>query len=333
MITTDTGAADDAGVKERLLRDIALWQADGLIAADTAATLRQRYGLPRFGLGDVLRYLGIVGLIFVTCGILGLVAAIANSPLFGGVVLLLVSAGFGAAGIVYSADRLGRYCWSSRIALVVAVLTFSAGAVVLLHALNVDDAELAFAAGWLVLPALIALAYRFRIGFLLVLALIEFFHWVGSWTSMWGRGTYVMEVQDPRLMAAVAVVVIGVGIWHEQALDERTGRFYAVYESLGLVYLNLSLLILSIERSDATGWIALFTAAAIGQIVLGARLRNPLILGFGVTFAFIDGFTRFYERFWSAWSKGLFFLALGLITFAAGAACEMLLRSRRERQP
>jgi hypothetical protein len=99
---------------------------------------------------------------------------------------------------------------------------------------------------------------------------------------------------------------------------------------MGLVYLNLSLLILTIDfdRPAVAGWVVVFTLAVIGQIVLGARLRNNLILGFGVTFAFIDGFTRFYERFWDAWEKAVFFLALGLVTFAVGAACEFVLRSR-----
>jgi len=186
--------------------------------------------------------------------------------------------------------------------------------------------------GWLILPALVFVAYRFKITFLLVLALIEFFHWVGSWTSMWGRGTYVLEVQDPRLMSAAALAVIGIGVWHEQALADRTGRFFAAYESLGLVYLDLSLLILSIDGPSTAGWVLLFTAATLGEILAGAMLRNPLLLGFGVTFLCIDGFTRFYETFWNSWEKATFFLAIGLLTFGCGAACELALRSARGRE-
>jgi hypothetical protein len=127
--------------------------------------------------------------------------------------------------------------------------------------------------------------------------------------------------------------VIGIGVWHEQALAETTGRFYAAYESLGLVYLNLSLLILSIDSPSASvaPWVLLLTVAAIAQVVVGARLRNSLFVGFGVTFLFIDFFTRFYETFWNAWEKELFFLAIGLVTFAAGAACEYALRLTRSR--
>jgi hypothetical protein len=323
----------DGTVKEQLLRDISLWQSDGLISGDTAALLRQRYDLPRFGLGQVLRYLGIVGLIFLVCGILGLVGAVSGSPLVGSVLLLAVGWGFGAAGVVYSRDRLGRYRWSSKMALTVGVVLMCAGVGLVLGTIGVKAPSIAFAAGWVVLPVLVFVAYRYGITFLLVLALIGFFHWIGSWTSMFGRSTYVFDVQDPRLMSVAALAVIGVGIWHERELADRTGRFYVAYESLGLVYLDMSLLILSIEdwSSNATMtlfWIAAFTVAALGQIVIGARMKNRLMLGFGVTFLFIDGFTRFYESFWQAWTKGVFFLAIGLLTFAAGAACEYALRSR-----
>ncbi len=321
--------ASDASetVSERLLRDITLWQADGLISRDTAAALRERYNLTRFGLGQVLRYLGIVGLIFLVCGVLGLAAAMANSPLVGAVLLLAVGAAFEAAGVVSSRDRLGRYRWSSKIALTLGAILWTVGVGLLLTSLGIAGSSITFIGGWLVLPALVFLAYQFRITFLLVIALIELFHWIGSWTSMWGHSTYVFEVQDPRVMCVAALAVIGVGIWHERELADDTGRFYVAYESLGLVYLNMSLLILSIETGR--WWVAVLTAAALGEIVLGARLKNRLMLGFGVTFLFIDGFTRFYETFWVTWEKGIFFLVIGVVTFAAGAACEFAVRARQ----
>jgi len=329
-----TGAIDGAdaeNVRDRLLRDIAVWQSDGLITAATAATLRERYSLSRFGIGQLMRYLGIAGLIFVVCGIFGLIAAAAESPTVGGVLLLAVGGGFVAAGVSLSRDRLGRYRWSSKMVLTLGVLAASGAVAMLLYAGGLRESTIVFTGGWLVIPVFIALAYRFRITFLLVLGLIEFFHWVGSWTTMWGRSTYVFEVRDAQLMAAAAIGVIAIGVWHEQELADRTGRFFAAYESLGLVYLNMSLLILSIEsRESAAGWIATLTVIATAQVLLGARLRNPLMIGFGVTFLFIDGFTRFYEHFWRAWEKSAFFLSLGLLTFGAGAACEFFLRGREE---
>src|SRR5262249_16079053 len=221
-MTGETSA--DESLRERLLRDIALWQADGLISPQTAATLRDRYGLSRFGLGQVLRYLGIAGLIFIVCGILGLIGAIAASPILGSVLLMAVGAGFGAAGIVYSRDRLGRYRWSSQMATTLAVMLGSGVVVMLVRgaigivlvSFGVDGHRLVFIGGWIVLPLILVLAYRSHITFLLVLALVEFFHWIGSWTTMWGRSTYVLEIQDPKLMAVAASVGVGLRVVRRQ---------------------------------------------------------------------------------------------------------------------
>jgi len=326
--------SDTASVSERLVRDIGVWQADGLISAPAAAVLRERYNLPGFGIGQVLRYLGIIGLIFVVFGIFGLMAAASASEVFSGSVLALVAAAFLAAGVRLAVDKLGRYRWSSRMILALGALMLASAAGLLLHGSGLEDSRLVFALGLLLIPAIGALAYVYRITFLLIVALLGFFHWVGSWETMWGRSTYAPQVQDPKLMALAALAAIGVGLWHERALREQTGRFFAAYESLGLVYLNLSLLILSIDRLVVSGspfmWVLLLTGVTLIEMVAGAGLQNRLILGFGVTFAFINGFTRFYEHFWDSMTKGLFFLAAGLLTLAAGAACEVLLGRMRE---
>ena len=241
-------------------------------------------------------------------------AAASASAVVSGFFLALVAAGFLFAGVRLALDKLGRYRWSSRMVLALGALMFAGAVGLLLHGFDVQDDRLAFTLGLLLIPAIGALAYVYRITFLLIVALLGFFHWVGSWETMWGRSTYALEIQDPRLMALAGLTAIGVGLWHERALREQTGRFFAAYESLGLVYLNLSLLILSIDSPISAGtpfaWVLVLTVVTLVEIVAGAGLQNRLILGFGVTFTFINGFTRFSEHFWNPRAKGLFFLAV-----------------------
>src|SRR5579872_1784199 len=134
MTGVDSTGDNVENVRQRLLRDIAVWQSDGLIPPATAAALRERYGLARFGLGQVMRYLGIAGLVFVICGFLGAVAAISESPVFGGALLLAVGAGFVAAGVYLSRDRLGRYPWSSKVVLTLGVIAATGAVAILLYA-------------------------------------------------------------------------------------------------------------------------------------------------------------------------------------------------------
>jgi hypothetical protein len=158
-------------VRERLAQDVALWQADGLISAETAGLLRQRYDVPGFGFGTLVRYLAIGAGVLIVFGLLGFLAAVAGS------------------------------------AVVVFALLF--------------------------LPVAFALAYRYSLTFLLVLALIALFHWIGSWTAMISRSTYAISVQEPRVMAVAALLAILVGVGHE-GVSWRWPRFHHAWRMVGL---------------------------------------------------------------------------------------------------
>ena len=136
-------------------------------------------------------------------------------------------------------------------------------------------------------------------------------------------------------MSVAALLAVGAGVWHEIYLRERTGRFYQAYEALGLAYLNLSLLILSIfpEGGSQLPWVLAFAAAGIAQIVAGARLHNGLFTGFGVTALAVNLYTRYFEYFWERTHKGVFFLVGGVSLLGAGLACEILLKRIRSTSP
>jgi len=158
---------------------------------------------------------------------------------------------------------------------------------------------------------------------------------VGTWNQMWGRSTYELDIQDPRMMSLAALIAVLVGIYHERDLRYKTGRFFQAYEATGLIYLNLSLLILTIEGNprwgDAGLWIIVLFVASIGQIVAGAALHNSLMTGFGVTTFAVNIYTRYYEAFWHRMHAGIFFLIGGLSLLVTGALCEIALRQTQRK--
>lgn len=315
------------GVRARLADDVQLWLTDGLITPELAAKLRERYQASRFGLVGVVKYLGIAGALFSLFGILGLVAALSRSEVFAGGLLLAVGAGLMAAGLWLARDVRNRYAVSSRAVTTVGAIAAASALGVLADALGVKHADLGFVIGLFAVPVFIGLAYRMRDGFLLVLASLAAMHWVGSWTQMWGHSTYVTEIDQPRVMIVAALALFAVGFWHEQH-QTRFGRFHLVYEAVGLTYLNLSLLVLGIVAHPPLPWVLALTGAALVQIVAGARLHNGLVLGFGVTAAAVDLFTRYFEQFWDKLSLGSFLALGGSVLLASGLAFERARRGR-----
>jgi len=322
-------------VKGRIAQDLGLWLADGLIPKDTHDLLRQRYAVANFDLAQTIKTIGIAGGLFAFFGLLGLVASLSQSLLFGALLLGAVGCGLMATGLKLAADKLDRYATSSKALLLLGVVAASLAVGVGVYEMGVRD-QTVLLSGAVVLIPLFYLAYRNSNQFLLVLALILFFHWVGSWTSMFGRSGYEVDVQDPRIMSLFALIAVAVGVYHERNLRLQTGRFFQAYEALGLVYLNLSLLILSIEgtwrwHQEAT-WAMVLFIVAIAQILAGARLHNSLITGFGVTAFAVNLFTRYFERFWNRMEMGNFFLLGGFGLFAAGYLCETALRKYQARE-
>lgn len=320
-------------VKERLRQDITYWFSDGLIDEKTLNILRERYESARFGWIGVIKYLGIAGGMLSLFGILGLVASAIQSEVFAALILAFLGGSFTFWGLRLAEDMRGRYAVSSKIVLTLGVV-LAGLAVVIFTALIVPERSVVPVTGLVTLPAGFFLAYRYRNTTLLILTLLGMFHWIGAWHSMWGRSTYVFSVQDPYVMIVASLLALAAGIAHERYRYPRTGRFYAAWEAMGLLYLNMSLLILSIwgyGETKAVVCIIIFTAATIAQIVLGAAWQNGLIRGFGTTFFTINIFTRFHEFFWNQLNLGKYLLAGGGLLLAAGICTEFAVEAGRRR--
>src|SRR5262249_23187734 len=148
-------------VRERLAQDVNAWLADGLVPSDTHELLRRRYAARNFGLGQVVKSLGVAGGLFAAFGLMGLVAAIAGSKIFAGILLVAVGAALTAGGIWLSLDEMGRYSISSKTVLMLGVVMAILGIGVVLDAMQLSNPQNVFVTGVLALVPIGILAYRF----------------------------------------------------------------------------------------------------------------------------------------------------------------------------
>jgi hypothetical protein len=194
--------------------------------------------------------------------------------------------------------------------------------------------------GWFMLitsAAAFFTAYHFHLRWPLLIALLMFFHGIGSMSEYWGQGAYFLSVQDPRNMSVVALLTIILGYWHEHELESTNLQhclgFGSLYLIFGLLYFNLSLWILSLDfyaaGDDALLWVFLFTIGGIAQIVAGARLKDSRYTGFGIVFLGINLYTRFYEHFWDEMSKAVFFTIAGIIALVLAYLFEKQLKPKQ----
>lgn len=315
--------------RERLANEAATWRHLGLIDDRLASVLAERYDA-RGSMGLLLlKWLAFFG-IFMLCSaviaFVGIVLADA-SPLVPGLLLAGVAAGLWHLGARLSLDPARRHPLIGAALLTVSLMGLHGALSLVYVGLGGDRYE--SSVPWLLLltsAAALATAYRFRLRWPLLLGLMLFFHAVGSWHAYGGHGSYFADIQDERVMAVVALLAAAFGVWHESRLEaERLPQhvgFGGLYIIFGLLYLNLSLWFLSIGWRAELAWVLVFTAAAIGQIVAGAFLKDSRFTGFGIVFLSIDIYTRFFEHFWDRLEAGSFFTVAGGLALAAGAVFE-----------
>lgn len=323
--------------KEVLAQDISQWLSEGYIDRAVYDQLARRYEASRLGLAQALRYLGILGGVFTLMGVLGMLTAVAASAGFAMVLCVALSGGCLAQGLRFASDPADRYPQSARMLLTAGLLLWLGALALLCEVIGgMGRSTQVVVCGMLWLPLAFGLAYKYGNGFVLTLAVLGVYHWVGSFSRMLGDSTYAFAIQDPRVMAGVAIFGVIGGRLHRQAPWPHAATFATTYESIGLLYLNMSLLILSIDWHNDTlrnFYVALGFVVSLGQVILGARLQQPLYTGFGLTFIAIHLFTRYFETFWDKFDKGLFFLIGGGLLLGAGLLLERMYRSSAVMEP
>lgn len=315
-------------VAEKLADHIADWGHRGLINDELFSVLQKRYSTD-ITLGRILlRWLGFLAVFMLGMSILGFVGMTLGAAVqFVAPILLSVLAYFmWIKGVQMAIDPEQHYPMSGAILVTVGLLA-GFGALLALHTLFYASPMGEFIPYMMLVIGAMAFftAYRYGLRWPLTLGVLLIFHGLGNVHSYAGNGSYFLGVQDERLTLIIGLASIIGGMWHEKViekdLDRREVGFGQIYIIFGLFYANVCLWFLSLSTNHLTP-VLIFSAAGVTQIVLGGRLHDGRLLGFGIVFLSINIYTRMFENFWDDLSKGMFFLISGAFALAVGIVLE-----------
>lgn len=150
-----------------------------------------------------------------------------------------------------------------------------------------------------------------------------------------GWGAYWLGMNFPLRFIAFGLLLCAAALALQPQLAIR--RLDRVSQAMGLLYLFIALWILSIfgnygdiehwyqtRQIELMHWSLLFAIAAGAAIWLGLKRDDAMLRGFGLTFLAINLYTRFFEFFWDAMPKTLFFLLLGISLWLLGRHAERI---------
>lgn len=176
-----------------------------------------------------------------------------------------------------------------------------------------------------------------------VFSLLSLGSWFGTETGYRsGWGAYYLGINYPLRFVAFGLALIGVGM----ALGKWKLRFLFKRQTMavGMLYLFIAIWILSIfgnhgdfvewqqiKQIELIHWSVLFAVAAIASVIHGVKNDDGMTKSFGITFLFINIYTRALENFWLSTHKAIFFSVLALSFWLIGRKAETIWQFRLKR--
>lgn len=329
---------------EFLQATIDAWEAGGTIPKETADQLRGSFSIRPFDFRRAAKYSFWIAIV---CAVISFGAIVADEWLVAWVRRLFASSNI-ALCLTFAALAAAVYYWGLTRRRRMPEKVFSNESVffagVLLTAVSVAYLGMALDTGsghyslLLLLSALIyaGLGLWFPSKLVWLFALLSLGSWFGAETgylSDWGA--YYLGMNYPLRFVLFGAVLVGAAFVIKGR--HRLSDFHRPTYIMGLLYLFIALWILSIvgNYGDIEGWNGvrqwqlvqwglLACAVSIAAIYFGLAQDDPTARGFGLTFLFINLYTRFFEYLWDVSHKAIFFAVLAASFWFIGQRAERI---------
>ena len=331
--------------KEKVITDeLKVWLDEKLINHELYEILSAKYRTVSWDILTIIRWSLIIGAIMLGVGIILLVSLIFKS--MGFVVLtlsVLCGVGFYYGFGLTAKDARHAYPKSGNALIAIACLLLCGDIFAIANLISSGTGN------WpnLLLIAVgiyFVIAYLKKNSLVLVMALIGLASWYGTESGyVSGWGAYFLGLNYPVRFAIASPLVISIGYLHQKYLKDSE-PFVKIYYSFGLLYLNLSLWILSIfgAYGAMSAWqearhpeLLLFSIiwglASVGSLIIGVKYYHKMFVNYAIVFLIINLYTRYFEYFWDQMDKSLFFIILGGVSVAIGVYFERKLKLKKIR--
>ena len=327
-----------------LLGVIDKWVAEETISQETAARLRESNSIRKFDWKKLAKYSFWIAIV---CLVISISSAIADKVLqkllaalfleihdiVRCLILALLSAGVFYLGLALRRKNPNRI-FSTEAIFFIGVL-LCAGAIAFLG--KVIDTGSGHFSLLILLATLIygVLGLALSSKLIWAFSILSLGSWFGAETGyVSGWGAYYLGMNYPLRFVLFGIVLTYASFLfrHVRFLKDFQHSTYV----FGLLYLFIALWILSIfgnysgsswyhaKQIELLHWGLLFAVAAIIAIAYGLKYDDYTSRTFGITFLFINLYTKYFEFFWDATHKAVFFMILAASFWFVGSRAEKI---------
>ena len=316
-----------------ILKEIKEWYNQDLIEENLYLQLSSMYQKNEWDFTTIIKWTLVLGAVMISIGLISFITLLVQSIYLA----ILILSAFCLASYYYGfklKTRDFKYYFPKTGNTLIAIASLLLGADI--FAINKFLFNEVF--HWTILIFLISVIYLFIAYFkentlVLVFSLLGFATWFGAETGyMSGWGAYFLGLNYPIRFVLISPLIILIGYFHKKFNFSIPESFIRTYYSFGLLFLNLSLWILSIfgNQGSLDNWgfssnntELLFFSILWGIVdviifVIGSKFKDKMFVGYAITFIMLNLYTRYFEYFWDEMYKSLFFIILGAMSIIIG---------------
>ncbi len=320
------------------------WLENAVISTEEADRLKGSYSIRAFDWKKLAAYCFYIA---IACGIIAFGSLVLDEWLISLIEQLLLSSDT-AICLLLALVAVGFYYWGFRRRLARPEKVFSNEAILFVGVLftagsigyfgkAVDTGSGHFSLLFLLSTAIYAgLAFWSDSRLIWIFAVLSFGIWFGTETGYFsGWVAYFLGMNYPMRFVVFGMLLIALSFLLKA--QPRFADFFQSTYSMGLLYLFVALWLLSIfgnygdigswyraSSMELFHWGLLFALAAIGAIVYGLRQDDRTSRGYGITFLFINLYTKYFEFFWDSTHKALFFGLMAISFWWIGSKAESI---------
>lgn len=315
---------------ELLNRALSEWAGDGLLTSEQADILRRSITPRQTSRQQIAQYFFFIALF---CTLMAFGAIFINEKLLEKIkayfsltdlTIAIITAGLGALWFWYVGKKIKHISATPyEIYMVLGGLAILTSLIYLCKYFHIDGTYTAFLS--MALPVLMVLSISFRSKALWIGSVIASVAWFYSFSRWLGHDHRFLGMNYPVRFTAFGMAIIGVSYIQQFFAPAQFARRITYVSGMMLFFTALWQVSVFGNYNSLADWqqvrqvhvlaySLVFGLAAAGSFYLGIRFKDDIARDFGVLFLLINLYTRYFEYFWDAMNKGIFFLILA-ITF------------------
>ncbi|MEI0517240.1 DUF2157 domain-containing protein [Brachyspira murdochii] len=323
--------------KRFILRELKKWNKDNIITDEQFKILSNKYDNDYIDFQPIIRAIMITGIIMVSIGFISFISFYIFSIYFIAILFaLLFLSGFIADEILKRKEIYLPKTSSAIIAVSSIFLSAFIFTVSYIITNNKDN---------FILLSLISIIIFFIIAYIkknyavLSIAVIGLITWYGLEGFDISSIDLMLNNYIRFITTSILIFLIGITDINKK-LGDKYLKFSPIYYTIGLLYLNIILSIMSVfgkssepiifqsSSGELLIYSILFLISDIITLIIGYRLKISSIVKFSIFFIILNMYIRYFEYFYLKMNTWIFFIMLGISTILIGVIIERIIRYR-----